>query len=77
MAQVFSSMGEAADRRINQMADASRDQFNRFKSKSLEEVFADTSAFLKSNAGRILIGALATALLVSVFMRKEKTTLVE
>ncbi len=73
MAQVFSSMGEAADRKINQMADASRDKFNQFKSKSLEDVYADTSAFFRSNAGRILIGALATALLVSVFMRKGKT----
>jgi hypothetical protein len=71
MAQVFSSMGEAADRRVNQMADASREKFNQLKSKSLEDVYADTSAFLRSNAGRILVGALATALLVSVFMRRK------
>ncbi len=48
-----------------------RDKFNQFKSKSLEDVYADTSAFLRSNAGRILVGALATALLVSVFMRRK------
>ena len=70
MAQVFSSMGEAADRRINEFTDSSRAKYNQFKNKSLEEVFADTSAWLKSNSGRIVIGAIATALLASVFLRK-------
>lgn len=72
MAHVFSSMGEAADRKINQIADTSRERFNRFKRRSVEDVVADTSAWLKSNKGRVVIGALATALLVSVFLRKGK-----
>ena len=72
MAQVFASMGEAADRKLNQMADTSREKFNQFKRRSVEDVLADTSAWLRSNSGRVVIGALATALLVSVFLRKGK-----
>ena len=72
MAQVFASMGEAADRKLSQMADTSREKFNQFKRRSVEDVLADTSAWLRSNSGRVVIGALATALLVSVFLRRGK-----
>jgi len=72
MAQVFSSMGEAADRKMNDLADASRQKFDRFKSKSLEEVLSDCGAWMRSNTGRMVIGAIATALLASIFLRRSK-----
>ena len=72
MAQVLSSMGAAADRKINDFADSSRERFNQFKRKSLEEILGDTSTWLKENRGKVLVGALATALLAGYFLKRGK-----
>jgi hypothetical protein len=72
MAQVFSSMGAAADRKINDFADSSRERFNQFKRKSLDEIVGDTSIWLKENSGKVLVGAVATALLAGYFLRRGK-----
>jgi hypothetical protein len=70
MAQVFSTMGAAADRRLNQLADDSRESFNRLKSRSLEDIYGDTKSWVRNNPGKILIGAVTTALLVGYFLKK-------
>ena len=72
MAQVFSSMGAAADRKLNEIADSSREKFNQLKSRSLEDIYGDTKGWLKSNPGKVLVGALATAVLVGYFIRRVK-----
>ena len=71
--QVFSSMGAAADRKLNQMADSSREKLNQFKSKSLEDIYGDTKGWLKNNSGKVLVGALTTAALVGYFLHRDRT----
>lgn len=71
MAQhVLSSLGEAADRKLERIAEISHEKLERIKSRSLGDLSRDTKEWLKHNPGKTFVGALATGILVGWFLRR-------
>ena len=82
MAQdVFSSMGETAGRKVQDVADAtgrrvqevadmSREKWDQVKKRSVEDVFADTRDWIRMNPGKTLVGALAAGYLIGRLLRR-------
>jgi|RhiMetdeSRZDD1v2_1073273.scaffolds.fasta_scaffold605699_2 ElaB/YqjD/DUF883 family membrane-anchored ribosome-binding protein len=78
---VMTSLGETADKKINELADASRQKINELtdasrqkfedlKRKNVEDLYRDTSGWVRSNPGKTLIGALATGFVLGMILRK-------
>ena len=71
MAQhILTSLGEAADRGIERIAESSHEKLEMIKKKSLGELSSDTKEWIKHNPGKSLVGALATGLLFGFLFRR-------
>ncbi len=68
--QVFSSLGETADRKLHELADTSRQKLEEIKKKDLEELYRDTKGWVSHNPGKTLMGAAATGFLLGWFFRR-------
>lgn len=67
---VMASLGENADRKINEVSEASRQRINELKKKNFEDLYRDTTGWCRSNPGKTLIGALATGFLLGMILRR-------
>jgi ElaB/YqjD/DUF883 family membrane-anchored ribosome-binding protein len=67
---VLTSLGEAADRKLEHLADTSREKLENLKKKSMGELSSDTREWLKQNPGKTLLGALATGIVVGLLFRR-------
>jgi ElaB/YqjD/DUF883 family membrane-anchored ribosome-binding protein len=68
--QVFSSLGEAADRKLNELADTSRQRLEDLKKKNLEDLYSETKGWVRQNPGKTLMGAAATGFLLGWLFRR-------
>ena len=72
MAQhVLASLGEAADRKLDRLAETSHEKLEMIKKKSLGDLSRDTKEWLKRNQVKTLAGALATGFLVGWLIRRK------
>ena len=67
---VMASLGENADRKFNELADASRQKFDELKKKNIEDLYRDTSGWVRTNPGKTLMGALATGFVLGWLLRR-------
>src|SRR5882672_8425865 len=67
----LSSLGEATDRKLDQLAETSREKFDMMMRKNLRDLSRDTKEWLKRNPGKTLLGTLATGFLVGWLIRKK------
>jgi ElaB/YqjD/DUF883 family membrane-anchored ribosome-binding protein len=73
MAQhVFSSLGEAADRKLHALADTSREKLEEIKRKNLGDLYRDTKGWVRHNPGKTLVGVLTTGILVGVLLARRR-----
>jgi ElaB/YqjD/DUF883 family membrane-anchored ribosome-binding protein len=73
MAQhVFSSLGEAADRKLHALADTSREKLEEIKRKNLGDLYRDTKGWVRHNPGKTLVGAVTTGVLIGWFLRRRR-----
>lgn len=70
MAQVFSSLGESADKKLHELADSSKQKLEEIKRKSLEELYSETKGWVRQNPGKTLMGAAATGFLLGWLFRR-------
>jgi DNA phosphorothioation-dependent restriction protein DptG len=68
--QVFSSLGEAAYRKLHELANTSRQKLEEIKKKNLEDLYRDTKRWVSHNPGKTLMGALATGFLIGWLFRR-------
>jgi ElaB/YqjD/DUF883 family membrane-anchored ribosome-binding protein len=68
--QVFSSLGETADRKLHELADSSRQKLEEIKKKNLEDLYSETKGWMSNNPGKTLMGAAATGFLLGVLFRR-------
>jgi ElaB/YqjD/DUF883 family membrane-anchored ribosome-binding protein len=68
--EVFSSLGQTADRKLHELADTSRQKLEDMKRKNLEELYSDTRGWMSSNPGKTLMGAAATGFLIGWLLRR-------
>ncbi len=66
----LSSLGEATDRKLDRLAETSREKFDMMR-KNLRDLSRDTKEWLKRNPGKTLVGTLATGFLVGWLIRKK------
>ena len=66
----LSSLGEAADHKLDRLAETSREKFDMMR-KNLRHLSRDTKEWLKRNPGKTLVGTLATGFLVGWLIRKK------
>ena len=71
MAQVFSSLGESADKKLHELADSSKQTLEEIKKKNLEELYRDTKGWVSHNPGKTLMGAAATGFLLGWLFRRK------
>jgi len=67
----LSSLGEATDRKLDRLAETSREKFDMMMRKNLRDLSRDTKEWLKHNPGKTLVGTLATGFLVGWLIRKK------
>ena len=70
MTQVFSSLGESADRKLHELADNSKQKLEEIKKKNLEELYDETKGWVRQNPGKTLMGAAATGFLLGWLFRR-------
>ena len=68
--EVFSSLGQTADRKLHELADTSRQKLEEMKKKNLEDLYRDTRGWMSSNPGKTLMGAAATGFLIGWLLRR-------
>jgi len=68
MAQTFASMGQTADRKLEELAQASREKLDKIKGKKLEELYGDTKGWVQNNPVKTVVGAVATGVLIGWFL---------
>ncbi|HEU5182447.1 MAG TPA: hypothetical protein VFW45_16800 [Candidatus Polarisedimenticolia bacterium] len=71
MPQVFSDLGVTDDRRLHERADSSHSKLDEIKRKSME-MYGNTKDWAQHNPGKILLGTLATGILVGVFLGRSR-----
>ena len=64
MSQVFASLGQSADRKLEELAHNSREKLEQIKGKRLGELAHDTKGWVKDNPGKTIVGAAAMGILV-------------
>jgi hypothetical protein len=71
MAQhVFSSLGEAADRKLYALADTSREKLEEIKKKNLGDLYRDTKAWVRHNPGKTFVGVITAGILIGLSLRR-------
>jgi ElaB/YqjD/DUF883 family membrane-anchored ribosome-binding protein len=66
---MFTSLGETADRKLNELADTSRQKLMSIKKTSFEDLYSGTKGWVRTNPGKTLVGAAATGLLLGWLCR--------
>ena len=69
---VFSSLGETADRKLDKLADTSRETLEKIKRKSIGDLYHDTKGWVQQNPGKTLVGAAVTGVLVGWLLRRRR-----
>ena len=68
--EIFSSLGETADRKLHELTDTSRQKLEAIKKKNLEELYRDSRAWMSHNPGKTLVGAAAAGFLIGWLFRR-------
>jgi ElaB/YqjD/DUF883 family membrane-anchored ribosome-binding protein len=71
MAQVFASLGQTADQKLEQIAHTSREKLEMIKGKKIGDLYHDTKGWVKENPFKTVVGALATGVLVGWFLGRK------
>jgi ElaB/YqjD/DUF883 family membrane-anchored ribosome-binding protein len=66
----FSTIESAAEEKIREFVDSSREQIDALKKKSLEDVYRDARAYIRENPGKTLLGALVAGFLLGKILRR-------
>ena len=64
MSQVFASLGQTADQKLEQLAHTSREKLEKIKGKKLGELYHDGKGWVKDNPGKTIVGAAAMGILI-------------
>lgn len=67
---MFASLGETADRKLNELADTSRQKLDTLKKTSLEGLYSETKSWVRTNPGKTLMGAAATGFVIGLLSRR-------
>jgi ElaB/YqjD/DUF883 family membrane-anchored ribosome-binding protein len=67
---VMASLGESADRKFNEVAETSRQKLDEIKKKNMEDLYRDTTGWVRSNPGKTLITALAAGFVIGWLFRR-------
>ncbi len=68
----LSELGESADRKLDKLADTSREALEKIKKKNIEDLYRDTKEWVQNNPGKILLGAVASGVLVGWLLRRRR-----
>jgi ElaB/YqjD/DUF883 family membrane-anchored ribosome-binding protein len=69
---VFSSLGETADKKLNELADTSRETLEKIKKKTIGDLYRDTKGWVQQNPGKTMVGVAVTGVLVGMFLRRRR-----
>ena len=70
MTEVFKTLGVTVDRKLHEFADSSHQAFDRFKKKSLNELYENTRDWTRHNTGKAVVGAMATGIVLGCLLRR-------
>ncbi len=68
----LSELGESADRKLDKLADTSREALEKIKKKSIEDLYRDTTGWVQNNPGKLLLGAVASGVLVGWLLGRRR-----
>ena len=68
----LSELGESADRKLDKLADTSREALERIKKKNIEDLYRDTKGWVQNNPGKTLVGAMASGVLVGWLLGRRR-----